>query len=251
MKSVQPSRRYRGAYTHRQKFKTNFLRIQACWKRKIVKISRSITNKKQKAWTSDIWVSLTAVDLGCPRVSANQRFNFLPVSKSNYSCHWSYTPRHKNACGNGEKDTCNLELGTRWRWVVSFMIRPLSLGGYYPIPRAALDAVTLEIITDPVVNRTPVVQPLASPFMNWAIPIRANYSRATFAYVSLAHRTGWQSSKVLDQYSGYAQLESRPGHGVPWVFLGFPRSLQVNAQTVLRLRHGPFLPNPFQFIIHL
>jgi hypothetical protein len=41
------------------------------------------------------------------------------------------------------------------------------------------------------------------------------------------------------------------GNEYPEDFRGFTRSFQANSGTVLRLDHDRFLPNPFQFIIHL
>jgi hypothetical protein len=82
-----------------------------------------------------------------------------------------------------------LDLGTRWRWVVSFTPRPLYpqgkrrnsvthwLGGCVG-PRSILDTVEKKIIlttrreTNP---RTPIVQPVAQHYTDWAItalPVR-------------------------------------------------------------------------------
>jgi hypothetical protein len=39
--------------------------------------------------------------------------------------------------------------------------------------------------------------------------------------------------------------------GTPEILHGFPQSLQENSERVPRLGYDQFLPNPFQFVIHL
>jgi hypothetical protein len=59
---------------------------------------------------------------------------------------------------------------------------------------------------------------------------------------------GW-SAFVFERYS------VRISAGKPAVFTaffrGFPQSLQSSVGIVPQLNHGLFLPNPFEFIIHL
>jgi hypothetical protein len=54
-------------------------------------------------------------------------------------------------------------------------------------------------------------------------------------------------------YLGSAGFKSRPGDRISSLifFRSFPQFLQANAGRVPKIGHGRFLPNPFEFIIHL
>jgi hypothetical protein len=81
-----------------------------------------------------------------------------------------------------------LDLGNRWRWVVSFTPRPLYLQGKSPGtrwlgdwvgPRAVLDAVVKRKIPSPHLEmnpRTPIVQPVAQRYTDRAITARQETS---------------------------------------------------------------------------
>jgi hypothetical protein len=90
-----------------------------------------------------------------------------------------------------------LNLGTRWRWVVSFTPRPLYprerapgtdwIGGWVG-PRAVLDAVVKRKIPSSLRElnlRTPIVQPVAQHYTDWAITAlnrEYNYLKTKTAY---------------------------------------------------------------------
>jgi hypothetical protein len=76
-------------------------------------------------------------------------------------------------------DLCFLDIGNRWRWVVSFTSRPLYHRGNrprYPFdmrlddPRTSLEAVEKRKIFLLDGIRTPVVQPVARRYIDWASP---------------------------------------------------------------------------------
>jgi hypothetical protein len=83
--------------------------------------------------------------------------------------------------GSGGIAPCILYLGTRWTWVVSFTSRPLYPRGGAPGThwigswvglRAVLDAVVKRKIPSPHQEsnpRTPIFQPVAQPYIDWAI----------------------------------------------------------------------------------
>jgi hypothetical protein len=87
----------------------------------------------------------------------------------------------KTYWGSGGIAPSILDLGTRWRWVVSFTTRPLypqEKSLCFPLdrgwvgPRAVLDAVVKRKIPSPRREsnpRTPIVQPLAHRYTDWAI----------------------------------------------------------------------------------
>jgi hypothetical protein len=77
--------------------------------------------------------------------------------------------------GSGSITPCILDLGTRWRWMVSFTPRPLYLQGTHRKggwvgPTAGLDAVkrTPRPCRD---QSLPIIQPVRNPALyHWAIP---------------------------------------------------------------------------------
>jgi hypothetical protein len=94
---------------------------------------------------------------------------------------FNQAPRHEGVLGSGGIAPCILDLGTRWRWVVSFTPRSLYPQGkslWCPLdrgwvgPRAVLDAVVKRKIPSPRQEsnpRTPIVQPVAQRYTDWAI----------------------------------------------------------------------------------
>jgi hypothetical protein len=98
----------------------------------------------------------------------------------------------KTYCGSGGIAPRILDLGTRWRWVVSFTPRPHYLkesaprthwiGGWVG-PKAVMDAVVKRKIRSPRREsnpRTPIVQPLAQRYTDWAITSLFTYSHLPF-----------------------------------------------------------------------
>jgi hypothetical protein len=76
--------------------------------------------------------------------------------------------KHGTVGVSGGNDSRIFNLGTWWRWMVSFTVRP-------PYPRywvgsRAMDAVAKEQIRAPTENRTQVIQPIASDYIEWTIP---------------------------------------------------------------------------------
>jgi hypothetical protein len=104
--------------------------------------------------------------------------------------------RHEGILGSGGIAPCILDLGTRWRWVVSFMPRLLSPQGRAPGtywigdwvgPRVVLDMMVKREITSPCWElnpRIPIIQPIAQCYTNWAITaLRLNINVNLIAWI--------------------------------------------------------------------
>jgi hypothetical protein len=88
----------------------------------------------------------------------------------------------KTYWGSGGIATLILDLDTRWRWEVSFTARQRAPGthwiGHWVGPRAVLDAVVKRKIPSPrreSTSRTPIVQPVAQRYTDWAITALATF----------------------------------------------------------------------------
>jgi hypothetical protein len=67
------------------------------------------------------------------------------------------------------------------------------------------------------------------------------------SHVTSRHRAGSPSANDLDSYAGGVWFQSCPGQNISVVSQPF----KANSGEVPRLSNNLFLPNPFQFIIHL
>jgi hypothetical protein len=97
----------------------------------------------------------------------------------------------KTYWGSGGIAPLILDLGTRWRWVVSFTPRPPCPQGKIPCypriggwvgPRAVLDAVVKRKIPSPRREsnpRTPIVQPVTQRYTDWAINLLKTNDKLT------------------------------------------------------------------------
>jgi hypothetical protein len=140
--------------------------------------------------------------------------------------------------GSGGIVPCILDLGTRWRWVVSFTHRPLYpqgttrgthwTGGWVG-PRAVLDAVVKRKIPSPRRKsnpRTPIVQPVAQRCTDWAIEI--------LLHVPISHPLRFLCIFFV----------------VPLVCYGYLQLFDSYVGKMPQIGHGRLLSYPLQFIIH-
>jgi hypothetical protein len=111
--------------------------------------------------------------------------------------------------GSGGIASHILELGTRWRWVVSFIPRPLYprerapgnhwIGGWVG-PRAVLNTAMVKR-TIPSQESTPIVHTVAQRYTDWAIP--ALYSKVS---------NTWFQNPILSRPHSCTHLRSSYDH---------------------------------------
>jgi hypothetical protein len=143
-----------------------------------------------------------------PRWESNSRTPiFQPVALSLYRlnyhgsklflCFFNWAPHHEGVLGSECTAPRILQLGTRWKWVVSFTPRPLYLPGKEPLasigweagwaPEAVWTRWWREIFSAPTGTRTPD-HPSRNPALyHWAIPTPASYT-VGFVKVPMAAR---------------------------------------------------------------
>jgi hypothetical protein len=117
------------------------------------------------------------------KVTITVKYRSSPYSELRYvaKAYVKLSLLHEGICGSGRIDTLFLDLGTSWRWVVSFKPRPLHpRGKEHPVPivkevgwapepvwttwRSANSCPKRDLNSDPL-----AVQPVASCYTDWAI----------------------------------------------------------------------------------
>jgi hypothetical protein len=135
-----------------------------------------------------------------------------------------------------------LNLGTRWRWVVSFTLRPLYSQGNsprYPLYERLDGALSSsgcygkKKTLVPAGNRTPTVQPLACRYTDWSIPALCRRYATT--------KNSQNYSGTFSVYYGWAVwpslcirkvLTSNPGWDTFCLGLRFFRSSSVPSRKI-------------------
>jgi hypothetical protein len=127
-------------------------------------------------------------------------------------CFFFNWARHEGVLGEWGISPLILDLGTRWRWVVSFTPRPLYPQGKspcYPLDRrlGGPQSRSGRRESNP---RTPIIQAVAQRYTDWAIPALSRLRKRTIGFLTSVVSSSWRYLGEACKWTPYKVFHIRP-----------------------------------------